>query len=441
MKFHYIIVLFLIFNPKTLADEFDFSFLNGTNQENAYLIENLSKNIIPGSYVLDVNLNNKYIGRRKITIDENDKDDICFEDDWLQSINFEINDVFYRGVLNIDDYCFYLNKELNTTVDFDYTTQSINFIIPQLGFGKEDKEQSSWDNGVGALRLNYNVNAFASETSTDIYSILDLKGNISDWVLSGSASLSNGDFYPSIGSAARPIKSLESDLIVGKMFTNSDILNGFGLTGLGLRKNTAQSGFDYGYKPIFSGTANSQALVSIIQNGVLIHSEVVSPGPFEIKNVSLLSSGDVSLVVKEKDGKETTRNIPLTISATMINPGDYDFDLYSGVRDEGDGQGLEGVFLSGSYGYGFEGLTLKGSTILHRNYFGLGFGFYKQLGHFGNIDIESSYSYSNNSLNKSEEGTSLSLTYEKAFNAHRRFVFSSDHYLSDRYIDFSSFLI
>ncbi|PSW20987.1 hypothetical protein C9J21_22425, partial [Photobacterium phosphoreum] len=41
---------------------------------------------------------------------------------------------------------------------FDFSTQNINFGIPQQGLSQRPTDKPNWDYGIGAIRLDYNAN-------------------------------------------------------------------------------------------------------------------------------------------------------------------------------------------------------------------------------------------------------------------------------------------
>ena len=66
-----------------------------------------------------------------------------------------------------------------------------------------------------------------------------------------------------------------------------------------------------GYAPIIRGTAHSNALVVVRQNGYVIYQNTVAPGAFEINDLYPTgSSGDLQVTVKETDGSESHFVVP-----------------------------------------------------------------------------------------------------------------------------------
>ncbi|SUC40391.1 fimbrial outer membrane usher protein [Proteus mirabilis] len=62
-----------------------------------------------------------------------------------------------------------------------------------------------------------------------------------------------------------------------------------------------------GFAPTIKGIANSNAIVTVKQNGFVIYQISVPPGAFEIKDLyATSSSGNLDVTIKENNGKNYT---------------------------------------------------------------------------------------------------------------------------------------
>ncbi|MGK5615575.1 fimbria/pilus outer membrane usher protein, partial [Proteus mirabilis] len=102
----------------------------------------------------------------------------------------------------------------------------------------------------------------------------------------------------------RGITSLRSTLMMGDMTTDGKIFDSIGIRGIGLKTEEAMySDIDRGYAPVIRGTALTNALISIRQNGYKVYETHVTPGDFAIDDInSIYSSGDLEVTVTEADG-------------------------------------------------------------------------------------------------------------------------------------------
>ncbi len=85
------------------------------------------------------------------------------------------------------------------------------------------------------------------------------------------------------------------------------------------------------FAPVIRGTANSNARVTVSQNGNVIYQTTVAPGPFEISDLNSSSlSGDLYVTVREADG--TTHSFVQGFSsvAVMQREGQLRYGLTAG---------------------------------------------------------------------------------------------------------------
>lgn len=76
------------------------------------------------------------------------------------------------------------------------------------------------------------------------------------------------------------------------------------------------------------GIAQSNALVTIEQNGFVVYQKEVPPGPFAITDLQLAGGGaDLDVSVKEADGSVTTYLVPYAAVPNMLQPGVSKYDL------------------------------------------------------------------------------------------------------------------
>ncbi|ARR51831.1 outer membrane usher protein PefC (plasmid) [Photobacterium damselae subsp. damselae] len=433
-------VVIALHGAGAMATEFDLSFIQGGGQVDPSVLSNLSSNYISGRYLVDVGFNNRAIGKRIVTVTDKDRDSLCLSELWFKDAGFAINPEFYAPYFNQARQCYVISDEPNTKMDFDFSTQSIHFDIPQKGLAKKVQKISDWNYGMSAVRLNYNANASVNDIGTTVYSSTGVKVNVGHWVATTSIGISDDNIDILMVTATRALRGLNADLTLGKTSISNSLVGGGSLLGGGVASNSSMRANDIGYTPIFSGVANSNARVTLSQNGSTIYSEMVPPGPFEIGNASLLSSGDVTMTITEKDGTVRTQLFPLTIVPNMLNPGETEYSINVGLRDDnGSEHQLGGLFAAGSFGYGFNDYTLKSSALLHTHYAATGVSMVRGLGEWGALSTEGSYSYAQYENGRDLTGGKFSLTYSKAFNESTNLQFIGSQYTSREYVEFSEF--
>ena len=419
------------------AVEFDWNFVQGGAQGQAAW-EDLTTKFVPGRYLVDVELNGKHQGKRLVTIAPEDTNELCLDKQWFDDANIHIDTDFYAPYFNEARQCYFIERGDSTQIAFDFATQKLTFSLPQKGLRKGDAKELAWNYGMPALRMNYSSNVNVNDVDTTTYGSLGLLANVGRWVATSSVSASGGDIDVSTVTASRALYDLKADLTVGRTYTGNSLVGGAGLMGVGVVSNSSMRPNDLGYTPVFSGVASSNARVTLTQNGRSVYSEMVPPGPFEIADVNLLSSGDVTMTVTETDGSVTTRLYPLTIVPNMLSPGEIEYGVYSGVR-EGGSEELGGLFVAGNVGYGFDAVTLKSSALLHDKYGALGVGLVRGLGDWGTLGFEGAYSHAQYDDHSLRSGSKVSVTYAKTFSKSTDLQLIGAQYTSKNYTEFSEF--
>ena len=155
------------------------------------------------------------------------------------------------------------------------------------------------------------------------------------------------------------------------------------------------------------GIAQSNALVTIEQNGFVVYQKEVPPGPFAITDLQLAGGGaDLDVSVKEADGSVTTYLVPYAAVPNMLQPGVSKYDFAAGASKQSD-------FVQAGYQYGFNNLlTLYGGTMVANNYyaFTLGTGWNTRI---GAISVDATKSHSKQDNGDVFDGQSYQIAYNK----------------------------
>jgi len=137
----------------------------------------------------------------------------------------------------------------------------------------------------------------------------------------------------------RPLPTLSSQLTVGQNFTTGRFFSGLSYTGVNLSTDDRMLPDSMrGYAPIVRGVANTNARVSIRQNGHEIYQTTVAPGPFEIADLYPTSyNGDLQVEVTEANGSVSRFSVPFSAVPESLRPGvsRYNFSL-GRTRDIGE---------------------------------------------------------------------------------------------------------
>lgn len=85
------------------------------------------------------------------------------------------------------------------------------------------------------------------------------------------------------------------------------------------------------FTPVVRGVAQSNALVTIEQNGFVVYQKEVPPGPFAIDDLQLSNGGaDLEVIVKEADGSMSYYRVPYSSVPNMLQPGVSKYEFSAG---------------------------------------------------------------------------------------------------------------
>jgi outer membrane usher protein len=267
------------------------------------------------------------------------------------------------------------------TIDFDDGEQVLRISIPNAYVASRARGYVSpefWDEGESAAMLNYNANAYRvrseGRSATSTYIGANAGANLGAWRLRQSGSLSVHDgksrWQNNQVFVQRDLTDARAQLTIGETYTSGEILDSVRIRGASIVSDqrmlpTSQRG----YAPVIRGVAESNAQVTIRQNGYVIHSTTVAPGAFEIDDLYPTGYGsDLEVVVTEADGRTKTTLVPYTAVPQMLREGASRFAISAGQVDEAAIPDTPFVFQATTQ-YGVSNhVTLYGGTTVSNSY-------------------------------------------------------------------------
>ncbi|MEY0987494.1 fimbria/pilus outer membrane usher protein, partial [Providencia rettgeri] len=372
---------------------FDESMFRGSNVTPS-ILEHLSadNSVLPGNYnKVQVIVNGYQVGDNDIVVSESDKKSvICMSNTILAQAGFIKKYIKKFDVLKKNKSCVSLadiapdaRVKLNSDLLLDFN-------VPQALLKDRNSgaiPESALDRGEPVIFTNYTANYFhnkqtgASSGDSD-YLYLNLNGGLnlglwqyrqlSNYSYSKSSSAGNSTTSSIWNSDQsyfqRPLYLLKSNLKLGKTNTTGQFFGGLMYTGVELSSDESMYPVsEQGYAPVITGIAKSNALIEVRQNNTIIYQTNVSPGPFDIRNISPTSyNGDLNVTVTEADGSKNSFVVPSSAVPDSVRAGKIKYTFSSGkTRD----LVVNKTFMDTGLQYGLNnGLALGGGVRAANNY-------------------------------------------------------------------------
>ncbi|SAL10195.1 fimbrial biogenesis outer membrane usher protein [Caballeronia telluris] len=230
------------------------------------------------------------------------------------------------------------------SVDFDFEEQRLDVSVPQAYMRNSARGYVSpdlWDQGVNAGFLSYNANTFRTGgsglDSTQSYLGVNAGVNVGAWHFRHQSSVTSSTGHATqLDNIAtyvqHDVEKLRAQVTLGDSYTTGEIFDSVSFRGAQIATDDRMLPESLrGYAPVVRGTAESNARVTVRQNGQVLLETNVSPGPFEINDLySTGYGGDLVVTVTEADGRTKTFTVPFASVAQLLRPGVTRFSATAG---------------------------------------------------------------------------------------------------------------
>lgn len=311
--------------------------------------------VLPGTYNLDVYVNRNWIGRLDVRFAAPTPKASalpCVTEDLLDRMGLAPAnpDAGVAARLKSPGACVQLSDLIpGATLTLDLPDLRLDAGIPQAYIGQTPRgyvDPASWDAGVPAFLLSYNFNTYhatsAGQGQTSTYLGLRAGLNVGLWQLrqdstatrySGVAGQPGQRHWHKIDAyAQRALPTMRAKITLGDSFTDGAVFDSFGLRGVQFATDDQMLPQSLrGYAPVVRGVADTNAKVTIQQNGVRLYETTVAPGPFVIRDLYPTGyGGDLRVTVTEADGRQHGFSVPYASVAQLLRPGVTRFDMAAG---------------------------------------------------------------------------------------------------------------
>jgi P pilus assembly protein, porin PapC len=336
--------------------EFDRSLLAGSGQNTTDLSRFEHGNpVLPGTYNTDIYLNSEWIGRADVRFAAASADASatpCVGHVLLDQLHLQPAKPSDATAAALKDpkACVSIASLIpGASMVFDMAGLRLDTSVPQAYLGQMPRGYVSpeyWDEGVPAALLGYNFNSYHTsslrQSQSTSYLGLNAGLNLGLWHLrqdstvnwqSGSASSPARRQWHNIDAyVQRDLPSLLAVLTLGDSYTDGAVFDSYGLRGVQLATDDRMLPDSLrGYAPVIRGIAQTNAKVTVRQNGTQIYQTMVAPGPFSIGDLYPTGyGGNLDVTVTEANGQVRTFSVPYASVAQLLRPGITRFDLAAG---------------------------------------------------------------------------------------------------------------
>jgi len=456
IKFVFISTFSIISAKQSLAEEIIFN-------PNALEIDNPSTTIIdlsqfstkgaqvPGTYRVDIYINGEFQDTCDLTFVRavNNKLEPQLSPAQLEKWGVRLNSAPKLAEVpknnNISNLGSYISQ---SETEFDFSNQVLNISVPQASMNSSahgSVDPKYWDDGLTSLLLDYNFSGSSSwrdsESGTVDNKFLNLRSgaNLGPWRLRNYSTWAyNKSQHNDISNARsdskwnsistyvqRNISAIQGQFIAGENYTSSDIFDSVQFKGIQIDSDDSMLPDSLrGFAPTVRGIANSNAQVTVKQNGNIIYQTYVPPGAFTINDLySTSSSGDLSITIKEANGSERTFIQPFSNVPVMLREGRLKYSFTAGKYRSYNEGGDEPILGQATLAYGFpHDLTGFGGIQSSDNYYAIAAGAGVGLGDVGSISFDATLAHTTIvhkrfGENEASNGQSYRFQYSKDFSA------------------------
>ena len=361
-------------------------------------------------------------------------------------------------------------KDARASVDTQ--DMRIEISIPQIYLAHDSgwvdvTSPDLWDYGETAAIFNYSLSGSHMKSHDSDYNTTNLNANLTGQFNFGPWRLyTSGSMYSNSSKGygtrytnhewdlwntylQRDIPTWKGTLQVGELSTSGELFDSIPIRGIRVSSNEQMLPYrDRTYAPVIEGIANSNAQILVRQNGHVVYTLNVAPGPFKLEDIPGIGNfGDLEVVIRESDGTERIINVPFSTVPNMLREGQYRYDVNAGKYYQ---KGLAAdvktpnVFM-GTLAYGLpENITVFGGSILSEDYMALAFGTGMSLGKFGALAgdvIHTRYGSDDERGLKAGSGAAWRIRYEKnLMNTGTAIHLANYQYLTGNYATLEDFV-
>lgn len=430
--------------------------------------------IPPGTYLVNVYVNQDDFGQHSITFKLNSMQKAYpqLTPEFLNKIGVNTAAIPKISELKKDVAVEDLASAIpESKVQFDFAQQRLDISIPQIAMQPKATgyvDPALWDEGVPAFLMNYTLNggrnwqtaqensANSNSEQTNLFANLSGGVNVGAWrmrsdmvynynKMDGNHSQSEHNTEFNNIYVQRDIQSLRSEILAGETSTENDVFDSIPFKGIKMNSSEDMLPTSLrGFAPLITGIAQSNARVTVTQNGNTVYQTFVPPGTFRIDDLYQTGQGgDLTVTITEADGSVRTQHVAFSSLPLMQRSGGLKYEVTGGQYNGGiTVNSREADFALATLIYGLpHDVTLYGGSLFAKDYTSFVFGSGLSLGAFGALSAD--ITTSNTKLTESDpsqRGNSYRIRYAKNLLETGTSVdLTAYRYTTENYYSFSDF--
>lgn len=408
----------------------------------------------PGSYWVQIRVNARNFGQRQLTFDfasNGDRLMPCLSADLI--IQMGVRSEYLTEPNLLQASCVSLIAVIpQAQVEFEGDKLLLSISIPQIAMRRESADHvdpAQWDYGINAAFINYQVTAqqgssrYGNHSNSDLH--LNSGINLGPWRLRSNQTFRQGadgsHWDRAYSYVQRDLPGFKTTLTLGETFTGGDIFRSVPIIGAMIGSDMGMlSDAQQGYAPVVRGVAQTRARLEVFQNGYPVYSTYVSPGPYEIDDLSIPGgSGELEIVLTEADGQVRRFTQPYSTISNLLREGVWRYSSALGRYNAASKDTQDPLLWQSTLATGIGwGSTAYGGLMTSEFYQGVSLGLAKDFGLAGALALEATHSSAEIGTDelRNVRGLSYAIKYGKAFASDTRLRFAGYRYSMQGYRDF-----
>ena len=410
--------------------------------------------LAPGRYWVTIQVNQNHFGQREIEFTSSAEDEqllACLSAALLKEMGVRADNFSPEQQTKT---CIDLpGLTLGASSEFDSSTLRLAISIPQAAMRRDvigHVPADQWQSGINAAFVNYQLSAqqgnsryTGNRESHDIN--LNSGFNIGAWRFRSNQSLRQNEegrreWMRAYTYIQRDIPGTHANLTLGETFTPGDVFRSVPINGLTINSDMGMlPDVLQGYAPIIRGVAQTRAKLEVLQNGYPIYTTYVSPGPYEIDDLSTAGgSGELEVVLSEEDGQVFRYTQPYASINNLLRQGVWRYSAtvarYNAAYDTDHPLLWQGTLALGTAWNS----TLYGGVLGSEFYQAGTLGLSKDFASIGALafDVTHSTADIDTAGTQHVQGMSYAIKYGKSFQTRTNLRFAGYRFSTQGYRDF-----